>query len=180
MQDGTTQDGELQQLDALGIASFDLNAKATSVLDQGNWIGLESNYTTTDGKQHALADVWFQINPETPKTVDLSQLDPASVAKGALAQIDLSNDGKAETLNISAADVQVFGQKDLVVNDQTGEGNVQMIVKGDAADVVQLSGPEGHWQNQGTTYIDGETYHILQQDNLQLLIGVNMHDPSML
>jgi hypothetical protein len=179
--DGVTQDGELSTLDQLGVTAIDLSAQRTSILDQGNWIGLESNYTTTDGKQHALADVWFQINPTTPNTLDLSQLDPAQVAKGALAQIDLANDGKAETLNISAADVQVFGQKDLIVNDQTGEGNVQMIVKGDAADVVHLTGPEGQWQNQGMTQVDGEVYHILQQDNLQLLIGVNMyHDPTLM
>jgi hypothetical protein len=60
--DGVSQDGELKTLDALGIASLSTTGKSTSVLDNGNWVGLESDYTTTDGQQHALADVWFQTS----------------------------------------------------------------------------------------------------------------------
>jgi hypothetical protein len=177
--DGVTQAGELHSLTDLNIASISLDAQKTSIFDQGNWIGLESSYTTTDGTQHALADVWLQLNQDQSRSVDLANADPSVVAAGALAQIDMAQNGIQDTLTISTQDVQVFGQKDLVVNDQTGEGNLQMMVRGDAVDVVHLTGPQGQWADAGTTLVDGEMYHILQHDNLQLLVGVNMHhDPT--
>jgi hypothetical protein len=46
---------------------------------------------------------------------------------------------------------------------------------------VHLTGPQGQWADAGTTLVDGEMYHILQHDNLQLLVGVNMHhDPGVM
>jgi hypothetical protein len=38
---------------------MNLNVKSTSVIDNGNWIGLVSDYQTTDGTSHVMADVWF-------------------------------------------------------------------------------------------------------------------------
>jgi len=58
--DGVSQSEELRSLTDLGIQSLNLNAETTFVLDEGNWIGLESNYTTADGQSHALVDVWFE------------------------------------------------------------------------------------------------------------------------
>ena len=57
--DGTSQAGELKTLDSLGISKLDVGATATSVKDNGNWIGLKSGFETTDGATHDMADVWF-------------------------------------------------------------------------------------------------------------------------
>jgi len=57
--DGISQSGELKSLDALGIASINLKAATTSISDNGNLLGLVSDYQTTDGVRHAMADVWF-------------------------------------------------------------------------------------------------------------------------
>jgi hypothetical protein len=57
--DGISQSGELKTLDTLGINKLGVNAQSTSVNSNGNWIGLASNYQTTDGANHAMADVWF-------------------------------------------------------------------------------------------------------------------------
>jgi hypothetical protein len=57
--DGLTGLGELQSLASLGIASLNLQAEAGTQVDNGNILGLTSNWTGTNGAQHAMADVWF-------------------------------------------------------------------------------------------------------------------------
>jgi hypothetical protein len=57
--DGVTETGELKSLTDLGIASISTQADANLSKDNGNLIGLTSTYTTTDGANHAAADVWF-------------------------------------------------------------------------------------------------------------------------
>ncbi|HET8870129.1 MAG TPA: hypothetical protein VFM48_06765, partial [Aquabacterium sp.] len=56
---GITDAGEMKSLHDLGIVSLDLHAQKGTAIDNGNLLGLVSSYTTTDGKQHAMADVWF-------------------------------------------------------------------------------------------------------------------------
>jgi hypothetical protein len=43
----------------LGIASLNLAHQAGGEVNHGNLVGLVGSYTTTDGKTHQLADVWF-------------------------------------------------------------------------------------------------------------------------
>jgi hypothetical protein len=81
--DAITDTGELKSLSDLNIASLDLQAQAGSTIDQGNLVGLVSSYQTTDSAQHAMADVWFQVNPE-----DLRK----NVTQMAQALADLSGD----------------------------------------------------------------------------------------
>jgi hypothetical protein len=81
--DAITDAGELKSLADLNIASLDLQAQAGTTMDQGNLVGLVSSYRTTDGAQHAMADVWFQVNPE-----DLRK----NVTQMAQALADLSGD----------------------------------------------------------------------------------------
>jgi hypothetical protein len=57
--DGVSQADELKTLASLNVASLTVAAQETSVVDQGNWIGLQSSYTSSDGSVHAVADVWF-------------------------------------------------------------------------------------------------------------------------
>jgi len=183
-QDGISQASELHSLKDLGITQLDLGAKHTSVLDQGNWIGLESSYTTADGKTHAMADVWLQISqaqtpPPANLQLDLSKVDLASLPAAGMAKIDISgNGGNGDAVTLSAADVQRLGHTDLVVNAETGAGHVQMLIQGDANDVVKMTDAQ-HWVNAGTTVVDGQTFQILNDGNLQLLVGTKVHhDPT--
>jgi len=57
--DGLTDKGELHSLDALGVVSLDVNARPGSELNNGNLLGLVSQFTTADGARHDLVDVWF-------------------------------------------------------------------------------------------------------------------------
>ena len=60
--DGVTETGELKTLAEVGVASIDLHAQTTSEVNNGNYVGLVSSYTTTDGSTHQVADVWFSKN----------------------------------------------------------------------------------------------------------------------
>ena len=178
-QDGLTQQGELHSLNSLGIESFSLAAKDVSVLDHGNWIGLDSSYTQTDGSVHELADVWLQINREMGQTLDFSSTDSALLSFSGSGRVDLSGNGNhGDTVILGSDDVGKFGKADLVVNAQTGAGHIQMMIQGDANDVVRITDQPGVWTDAGTTQVDGETYRILNDAHQhQLLIGVKIHDP---
>ncbi|RFO98454.1 hypothetical protein DIC66_00750 [Rhodoferax lacus] len=58
--DGVSQAGELHGLADMGIVSFNLKATTGYVAENGNLHGLVSSYTTADGAEHELADVWLQ------------------------------------------------------------------------------------------------------------------------
>ena len=143
------------------------------------WIGLESSFNTTDGATHAMADVWLQINKGYDLKLDLTAGDPTRIPLEGLAHIDLSgNGGRGDMLTLDAKAVEKFGQHDLVVNDQTGSGHVQLLIQGDANDTVKMTDAE-HWTNAGTTVVNGETYAVLNDGDAQLLIGVKLrHDPT--
>jgi hypothetical protein len=80
-QDGRTDTGELKTMEELGIQSLDLHALAGTEVDNGNLLGLVSSYTSTDGAQHAMADVWFakDVTPAAA-TVSLSDVLAAPTA----------------------------------------------------------------------------------------------------
>jgi len=71
-QDGKTDDGELKTLEELGIVSLNLNHQVGTEVDNGNLLGLVSNYTTKDGADHAMADVWFAKDTTTPAAANVS------------------------------------------------------------------------------------------------------------
>ena len=87
--DGASTGAELHSLSSLGIAQLGLNAQSSTEADNGNLIGLVSNYTTTDGVTHEMADVWFATSKVPPveevasvaaqQPVNL-QLPPATLA----------------------------------------------------------------------------------------------------
>ncbi|NCV59640.1 MAG: hypothetical protein EBW47_12785, partial [Betaproteobacteria bacterium] len=60
--DGYTDAGELKTLSELGITSIRVDAKAASVFDNGNFIGLSASYERADGSQGEVADVWFRVS----------------------------------------------------------------------------------------------------------------------
>ncbi|HEX5357389.1 MAG TPA: hypothetical protein VFW93_14340, partial [Aquabacterium sp.] len=67
--DGVSQAGELHNLASLGIIEIDLHAQHASTMDNGNLLGLVSDYKTSDGHTHAVADVWF-AKDQTPHAAD--------------------------------------------------------------------------------------------------------------
>jgi hypothetical protein len=66
--DGISHESELRSLSSLGITELGLNAQTSTETDNGNLIGLVSNYTTADGGVHGMADVWFQTSSAVPVT----------------------------------------------------------------------------------------------------------------
>ena len=75
--DGVSEAGEIRTLDSLGIAKLDLAATTSSENDNGNILGLVSNYQTGDGAKHAMADVWLVADKNECANTPLA---PASVA----------------------------------------------------------------------------------------------------
>ena len=64
--DAKTSSDELFTLSQLGIKSFSLDSKTSNIIDNGNIIGLISNWQDSNNNSHKMADVWFQtqeINP---------------------------------------------------------------------------------------------------------------------
>jgi len=114
--DGMSQGGEIHRLDALDIKQLSLNAEATSVKDNGNWIGLSSSYQTNDGTTHAMADVWFvadpkQAGPDLPsrvshmaQTINSVSAEPLGQPKGS----ELSNSAKPPNIAASPFDTSNF------------------------------------------------------------------------
>jgi hypothetical protein len=180
-QDGVSQPGELHSLASLGIVQINLNPAQVSITQNGNWIGLESSFVTADGHSHAMADVWLQMSQGQSTVLDLSKINLSLLPSGALANIDMSkmttNGVHGGAMLLSDQDVQNLGKQDMFVTAQTGTGHVQMMIQGDAADTVNITDIHGgHWTDGGTTVIQGQTYHILNDGHAQLLIGVKIHD----
>ena len=63
---GTTEAGELHTLAELSITQISLATAQTAKDNNGNVIGLESQFTTLDGKSHAAADVWLAYALPSP------------------------------------------------------------------------------------------------------------------
>jgi len=57
---GVTDAGELHTLSELGVKSLSLQHAETTIINQGNLIGLMGSFQTEDGKIHELADIWFK------------------------------------------------------------------------------------------------------------------------
>lgn len=87
--------------------------------------------------------------------------------------IDITGTGN-NTLNLSLGDVLEQGEFSLFTEDET----VQMIVKGNTGDVVNLDDlladgtDPGDWADQGQVTVEGVTYNVFQHSNLdaQLLV----------
>ncbi|BAN94776.1 hypothetical protein E05_00100 [Plautia stali symbiont] len=86
-----------------------------------------------------------------------------SLASGEeAAVIDMIGNGK-NTLSVSVADILSAGSKDLFI----GDGKTQLLIKGDAQDVVKLDdilgdgGDVGDWvKQQGSTTVAGVKYQV--------------------
>lgn len=85
--DAKTDDGELLGLVDLGIVELNLDYVLSDRMDQGNLVGMISDYTTADGQTHEMADVWFAKHRPAEPAPQLSELltDAAEPLPGAPA-----------------------------------------------------------------------------------------------
>jgi trimeric autotransporter adhesin len=173
-QDGRSQSSEMHSLIDLGIVELDLNASNVSIDNNGNVIGMLSSYVTLDGKSHALADVWLQISSNAQnRVIDLSVLNAASITPGSLGQINLSgNGGQGDLLMLNADAILKFGMAS-GMPDAISDIR-QILVTGDANDMVELMDSLAQWHDAGTTTVNGAEYHVYSHESVQLLIGVDM------
>jgi hypothetical protein len=82
--DGKTDAGELKSLADLGIIEMNLNASQTSEVNNGNYVGLLSSYTTADGVVHQLGDVWFAKDKDGMPATDVQLGDLLAQPEAAL------------------------------------------------------------------------------------------------
>ena len=176
--DGRVDAGELRPMSQAGVQSLSLAAKPTAVIDQGNLIGLMGNFKATDGQFHDLVDVWLSVEPLVDRVVDLSAFDHGLAASGTLPRITFRGNGAGDTLRVSVSDVLVFGETDVVAglhfspvgqSSESQSSNRQMVVSGEAQDVIQLA-DAANWTMAGTAVIGDASYRILTQGQAQLLV----------
>ena len=97
--DAVTDAGELKSMQELKIAELDLNASASTQLDNGNLLGLISGYKTEDGLTHQMADVWFAKVPQ-------GQEEPTSVADVPVKLYDVLASASGDIMQAKSGDVQ--------------------------------------------------------------------------
>jgi hypothetical protein len=110
--DGISQSGEMHTLQSLDIASIDLTTTAGLASDNGNLLGITSNYQTTDGQTHAVADVWFAADKDgtNAKAGTLDAAIASLIADGppvAGQSIAISSLGASSSLSTKQAETAV-------------------------------------------------------------------------
>jgi len=65
--DGVSDAGELKSLAQAGVTQLNLAHQPGTAVSQGNLIGLEGSYQSSDGSMLAMADVWFQVRELDPE-----------------------------------------------------------------------------------------------------------------
>ncbi|WP_231941342.1 Ig-like domain-containing protein [Burkholderia sp. PAMC 28687] len=131
------------------------------------------------GSQTGAADTLHLVGDH--QYLDLNSLTGTSSAAklSGIEVIDLG--GKSNTLKLSTADVLNLGEMDLFMRD----GHKQMMVKGSAADTVDLSSnslyvpgvADGYWASHGQAQVDGVSYQVFEHSgtHAELLVQQNVH-----
>jgi hypothetical protein len=101
---GVTDEGELKSLQELGIVSMKLNAQASDMQQNGNTLGLISEYTTADGKTHQLVDVWLDVAEQTfeleNKPYELSNEELALINAQTVAKSEVTAEEVAPAISV--------------------------------------------------------------------------------
>jgi hypothetical protein len=161
--DGITQRGELHSLSQLGITSISLSSQTSSLVDNGNLIGLMGSFTTNDGKTHTMGDVWFQTDSSGHKVFDLAAVVAANKASINHGTVQL--EGQSSTLSVGLSDVLSYGQTDVV-------GTHQLVIDGDHSSAVNLA-HGGDWSAAGHVDSGGEQYSVYVDPIQQARLLVN-------
>jgi hypothetical protein len=69
--DGITDGGELKGLVDMGVVELNLDFAKGTEFNNGNLLSMTSSYTSADGSQHDMADVWFAKQGGTPALGEL-------------------------------------------------------------------------------------------------------------
>ncbi|MFJ5285123.1 Ig-like domain-containing protein [Pseudomonas sp. NPDC088429] len=128
------------------------------------------------GLQGANSSIHGGEGTDTLRLSSADQILDLSTIAGKLQSIeiiDLTGTGN-NTLNLSLGDVLELGESSLFSTDET----VQMLIKGNAGDVVNLDDlladgtDPGDWAGQGTVTVEGIVYNVFQHSSLdaQLLV----------
>jgi hypothetical protein len=80
--DGVTDAGELKGLVDMGVVELNLDFAKGTELNNGNLLGLTSSYTSADGSEHDMADVWFAKQAGAPALGDLLAAPTADMLAG--------------------------------------------------------------------------------------------------
>ena len=115
---GVTDEGELLSLANQNITSLDLHSLSSDRTENGNQLKLISTYTTNDGLNHEMADVWLstlfdsgvvsQANAKTPSLSEQDWMGLSGIASlyGATQQqssVTLHTDANQGLVNIDLA-----------------------------------------------------------------------------
>jgi hypothetical protein len=98
-----TDPGEIRTLSQADIKLLSLSNHATSILDQGNLIGLVGSYTTSDGRNRDLVDIWLRVDP----------LNPLSESPGPPGA-DIAGNAVGRIRDLALTDVLSFGDANIV------------------------------------------------------------------
>jgi len=110
--DGVSQADELKSLADLNIAKLNLDVQKTSIVDNGNLIGMVSTFETTDGAVHQAADVWFQDSSKTAGSLTssvsslsnaLSSFDAAATSTANTAKLELPSSVNSQVAAMASA-----------------------------------------------------------------------------
>jgi hypothetical protein len=154
-QDGVTQNGELHALTEYGVQAIHLAAQSGTTLDNGNLLGLVSQWTGTDGKTHDLADVWFT-------TTNLS----APERMVALAQ----------KVDLSALGIHSY---ELHLSDVLVTANSTVLINAGANDVVKVD--QAGWHDTGlSASLNQHVYSLWENGKAYLLVDQQAHVQAVL
>jgi hypothetical protein len=137
---------------------------------------MNSTYETLDGQVHSIVDAWFRTGSSDGQSIDLTALNPQVVTEHSLSQINLGADGGLATrLTVDAESISQFGRAGLVETGLGASAPIQMVVNGEAGDSVVISDPANAWQEAGTTQIDGTSYNVYNDGEIQLLVASSVN-----
>jgi hypothetical protein len=89
----------------LRITEINLRTSVNDEINQGNLIGLTSNYQTSDGMVHAAADVWFVADKVTAGFVDAeTQVHQVDLAIAALVEPGAGNFESITTISSTSVE----------------------------------------------------------------------------
>jgi hypothetical protein len=161
---GQTDAGELKTLSDLGVSSVSLASVETSLVDQGNLIGLMGSYTTEDGMTHTMGDVWFSVDQSGKRTFDLASIVAASDATANQGAVHLSA-ANSQTLSVGLNDVLSLGETDIF-------GSHQLVIDGGDTNSLDLADSE-QWASAGQVDMGGDNYLVYVDTIHQARLLVN-------
>jgi hypothetical protein len=111
--DGITEQGELKTLTQLNISQLSLAVTTDASLNNGNVVGLNSSYQTTDGASHAAADVWFQVDLRANVT-NLAQAMAEFRSTSNASGKGMSSNFVQDTANLAKVQIAQLAATDLL------------------------------------------------------------------